>query len=298
MTFVKSLVPTALALMAALGPGLPAAAAEDAPAALSFIALGPLPSDGGAADSTLRAARAEKPELVLQLGLASAGGGCSAADLAARAARLDRIDAPVLALPGKGDRQACAMAHGRPEAALDAHRDALHDLPWQSRGGRKIVTRSDWTEGRPENARVTLRGVAVVTAGDGDAVAAADWIRRSAAAAKAEGAEALVAALPSDPSAPGMEPASEALREAAALGLPLLVLHPLDGDAAEGGLAVQPGGVGAPMIVGIPTGTEAGPTAVSVEPGARSPFSISVTPPVAGARTADGGQVILPPDHG
>jgi hypothetical protein len=196
------------------------------PEPLRLVVLGDMPY--GAPEATYPAferligtINARAPDLVIHVGDTKSGGSpCSDAMLADQHAYMMRIDAPLLYTPGDNEWTDChrERAGGYDPRERLAHIRATYFAdPGQSLGARPLPVDHQGAEGYPENARLMLGEVMVMTAhvvgsNNGfephDAATAQEaiardaanraWLAASFAAARDAGAEAVILAIHAD----------------------------------------------------------------------------------------------------
>ncbi len=172
-------------------------------------------------EALIGAINATAPDLVIHVGdIKSGRGPCSDAVLAEQRAWLDSLDAPVLYTPGDNEWTDCHRADAGgfdPRGRLAHLRATFFDAPGQTLGARPLPVTHQGTEGYPENARLMLGDVMVMsahvvgsnngfephdlaTAEEALARDAANraWLAASFAAARQAGAKALILAIHGD----------------------------------------------------------------------------------------------------
>lgn len=158
---------TALALAAALVPSTESAAEE-----FTIIALGDMPY-GPPAEvyppyrALIEAINGRDAALVFHIGdIKSGGSDCSDARFAEELAHLQSIVAPVLYTPGDNEWTDCHRARAGgydPRERLAALRALFFAEPGRSLGANPVELAHQGDEGYPENARLMIGGVMVVT---------------------------------------------------------------------------------------------------------------------------------------
>lgn len=119
-------------------------------------------------EALIAAINATAPDLVLHVGdIKSGRSPCSDAVLAEQRAYLDSIAAPVLYTPGDNEWTDCHRAEAGgfdPRERLARLRTTFFDDPGQTIGARPLPVTHQGAEGYPENARLMLGAVMVVSA--------------------------------------------------------------------------------------------------------------------------------------
>lgn len=114
------------------------------------------------------AINATSPDLVIHVGDTKSGGSvCSDARLADQRRFMDSIDAPVLYTPGDNEWTDCHSDRAGgfdPRERLAHIRTTYFDRPGHSLGARPLPVESQSAAGYPENARLMMNGVMVMTA--------------------------------------------------------------------------------------------------------------------------------------
>ncbi len=171
--------------------------------------------------SLIEAINASRPDLVIHIGDTKSGGSfCTDEILSEQLGFMNTFEAPVLYTPGDNEWTDC---HGPraggydPRERLSHIRETYFKEPGMSLGGRRIPIETQSADGYPENARVMMNGVMIITAhvvgsNNGfeahDPVAAEeyfardaanrDWLTASFAAARDQDASALILAIHGD----------------------------------------------------------------------------------------------------
>ncbi|MEI4234116.1 metallophosphoesterase [Roseovarius sp. D22-M7] len=251
------------------------------------------------------------PDLVIHVGDTKSGGSpCSDRRLAEQRAYLDRFEAPTLYTPGDNEWTDChrAPAGGHDPRERLAHiRETYFDTPAQSFGAHPVAVEHQGAEGYPENVRLMMNDVMIVTAhvvGSNNGFAPRDaatvqehferdaanraWLRTGFAAARAAGARALVLAIHGDMFEFGFGPPWDAegflghsgfarfarvlTEEASAFARPVLLTY---GDSHRFEM-IRPFPRSAPGVMALETFGARNMHAVHVRvtPGAGYPFSV------------------------
>lgn len=299
-------------LLCALALLAPSAGAEP----FSLVVVGDNPNGQPAARvpayrALIDQINATAPHLVIHVGDIKGGGSpCTDALLAERRALFDLFTGPVLYTPGDNEWSDCFRVTEDPRDGLErlAHLRGLFfaDPAW-SLGQRPLPVVHQGAAGYPENARLTLGRIAVITAhvvGSNNnlipedpaataefhtrSAAAVAWLEDGFAAAAAQGAEAIIVTLHAElfkegfgqpwdaeiwQDGSGFKPVGEALvRLSNGFGKPVLLVH---GDGHRFGMT-RPLPRRAPHLMAVETFGVRNVHAVEilVDPQASYPFAV------------------------